>query len=679
MSVRRLIDVSVGDYEQYDASLVFSTPIIEDKLSLLLGLRHYNRGSMYRADDGGDLGEEESNSLSGVLYWEPTDRLQVKLRGLFLRDSDGPPMGYLIRGQDLDTCTGRTFPGRFADDGSPFTIDFTNGRPGSGAPIDYLCGEPPGIGASVLTTRETNLRPDILSQVFGTVDTVNGGFIPGPNPDLLIEQLIDQKSLPGVPSMDRFGLERINRRLSLSVDYEFSNGWALAVLAGHNDQDLNYLRDFDRTNIQAWYSQDPQTLDDDSFEIRLTSGQDQRLRWLVGAAYYEQEFVTSGGGGFLVTGQLAPLTSGILALPVTSGDEAQVQGIFGALSYDITEQLTLDLEARYEEDERTVAAADGTLATTYDAVTPRVILSWQPNDSTNIYAQYSRGALPGRVNGLIASCDPTPFSTPYPDPLNPGQLITLSECDQFARQGATDSTDTQELNAFELGIKKLLWDGRINLSAAVYSWTWDAKPSSLSVSWVAPGPDGEPNDFPNTLGATIGGDSEIIGMDLEAAVALTENWSASLTVTALETEFTSFSDQGLSQLTGTGNQKGNEEPFVPNVEASFSTTYTDQLTADWDWFGRFDVSYRGEYYADYENLLEGPSFMLANLRGGVSNGDLRLELFVTNLFDEDTWLQVGGAIDFSPQPANFNFLAFQGASLTPQDRRTLGARVSYSF
>lgn len=679
------LDVSIGEYEQNDISVVTSGPILKDQLGFLFGARRFNRGGMYTATDGGELGEERTDSLSAVLFWEPNDRLSVKLRGLYLKDDDGAPPVAILRGQDFDSCTGKTFGGRFDDMGNPFTIDFTNGRPGSGLPINYICGKPPSIGSPLVTiSQETRPINPIFSQIAGVLDTTGGGFIPGPNPNLLREQLLDQTYLPGVPFMDRFGLERTNRRVSLSIDYEFANDWSLAFLAGQNDQDLNIVRDFDRTDVSSWYSADPQTLDDESLELRLVSGQDQRLRWLVGATWYEQEFLTSGGGGFLVTSQFLPFTSGIFALPATSGDKAEVTGLFGAISFDLTEQLTLDVEVRTMEDERTVSSGGQELAESYDSTVPRVILSWQPDDTTNLYAQYSQGSLPGRVNGLVAICSPDEFLTAYPDPLNPGQMITLSECDQLARQGAVGSTDTQELDAIEIGIKKGLWDNRLNLTAAAYWWEWTAKPSSVSVVYVrdADDPalrDRQPNAFPNSLGATVAGSSDIFGVDLEGSFLITDNWSVSAALSYKDTEFTEFSQGSIVQLTGTRNQKGNEEPWVPNFEGSLSTSFGGSINAAWDWFGRVDFIYRGEYYADYSNLAEGPDYSLTNVRFGAEKDNLRLEFFVRNLFDEDTWKQVGRAVDFTPQPANFNFNGFQGVALTPQDRRTAGVRASISF
>jgi iron complex outermembrane receptor protein len=452
---------------------------------------------------------------------------------------------------------------------------------------------------------------------------------------------------------------------------------------------MNIIRDYDRTDAEAWYSQDPQFFDDSSFEARFVSNQDRRLRWVVGATWYEQEFITHGGGGLAITGLFDPgipffVPSGVFGNSPTAGDQAEVWGVFGALSYDFTDKLTLDVELRTMADERTVDALGTLLAETYDSTVPRLILSYQPDADTNIYGQFSKGSLPGRVNGLITTCSPDPFLVPYEDPLNPGTLITLSECEQMARQGGLPFTEVQELDAFEVGIKKSLADGRVNLTAAAYFWDWTAKPSSIILTWVrdADNPedrDGIPNAFANSQMSTVAGSSEMYGLDLESAFRFTDNWSATLNLSWTETELTELSNGNQAQLTGTSNLKGNEEQSVPKFKGGFSTTYNRQLNGEWGWFTRLDVMYQGDYWADPQNLAKGPAFTLAHARIGAEKDDLRIELFVRNLFDEDTWRDVGSWIDFTPQPVDFNFLAFHGVGLTTQDRRTIGVRMSMSF
>ena len=108
-------------------------------------------------------------------------------------------------------------------------------------------------------------------------------------------------------------------------------------------------------------------------------------------------------------------------------------GGFGAISYDITDKLTIDLEARYLEDERTVQASGQTFTGTFKDHTPRVILSYKPTEQSTVYAQFSRGILPGTTNAFVATCSPDEFLVPYTSFLT-GEVSTASECDQMRAQ-----------------------------------------------------------------------------------------------------------------------------------------------------------------------------------------------------------------------------------------------------
>ena len=73
------------------------------------------------------------------------------------------------------------------------------------------------------------------------------------------------------------------------------------------------------------------------------------------------------------------------------------------------------------------------------------------------------------------------------------------------------------------------------------------------------------------------------------------------------------------------------------------------------------------------------AYYLVNARVGAEKEELRLELYVKNLFDEETWRAGNNFGDFSYRGNGFNPLAGAGIVLIPQDKRTVGLRVSYDF
>ncbi len=464
------VDASAETYDQFETSLMASIPIVDGKWALQVNTRLYSRGGQWTATDGGKLGSESSSSISGVVYGERSDRLSVKLRAYYQKDNDGPAARAFISGQMADRCSGKSVQG-LDNDGNSTTL----------TPQFFICGKLPELGAPGTRpiSSETSLRPSLFAttRFFFNSITQTGSVTSAP--DLLITDLIQQQYIAGVPELKGYGINRNNIRLSANVDYEFKNGYAVTLLGGYNDMETNFVIDFDQTDVQSWYVNDPKTGEDFSAEIRLLSPQEEKLRWLVGATYYDQEFITHGGGGYAITacfnffgipGGPCGAGPGIFTLPLTSGDEAKVWGIYASASYDISDQFTIDVEGRYLEDERTTGLQAGAEILqnieTYKQWTPRIIVSYQPADDTNFYLQASRGALPGRVNGLIAICSDGEFLVPWVSTVT-GMPSTASECQQFQDALGGEligSTPSQRLNAVELGWKQVLQDGRFRFN-----------------------------------------------------------------------------------------------------------------------------------------------------------------------------------------------------------------------
>jgi len=689
------LSVTAGTYDNFDVNASFNGPLVEGKLGYSLNARLYHKGAEWTANDGGELGKEATRTVSGVLYGEPTEDSSFKLRVMYQKDDDGPAVAPWIGTQtliDANTCAGQSFD-RLDDAGNPITI-----TPAQNGLAPYWCGDIPKFGDQFGPTfsSETSLFPQAFTQE-GRL-----GFIAsplqllfGPQPNFLRDSLVDSQFVANTPLVDKFGMERYQKRVAFTGDVDFWNGHTLTVIAGYNESGVNFIRDYDRTDQSAWYNSDPKYAEDYSIEARVNSPQDNRLRWLAGATFYDQTFIQNGGGGLLVANCTASLLSGgcdtsgpgLFTLPATSGNDAQVWAVYGSLSYDITDEITLDLEARYSEDERTVLSSGFLLTDTYKEITPRVILSYQPTDDTNLYVQASRGILPGVTNGLVATCSPNAFTVPYIDPFT-GQPSTASECDQFASQTPggelLGTTPAQKLDALETGWKQRLMDGRIQFNAAVYYYKWKNVPFPLTVTFFRDDEDpalrdGIPNAFANTLGISVSGSQELYGLEVESGIAITENWDAQLNFSYQKNEWTEFLNRSTVQSTGLTNMKGLSATRYPKWQANLTTTYQDELNADWDWFIRADFIYSGEYYLDLPNLMRGPDYFLTHARAGISTEDLRVEFYVRNLFDTKTWLGAGRGVDFGYDAGNFNFTRFQGIAVNPQQKRQFGIRSSIDF
>ena len=181
-----------------------------------------------------------------------------------------------------------------------------------------------------------------------------------------------------------------------------------------------------------------------SEEINLASKQLDAWRWTAGLSYRDakdqllQQFIGVG-----------------------NEDQSKAYAVFGELSRKFFhDQLEWTLGGRYYHDEESTTdlmpppgiPVDHFTAS-FNATTPRVVLSWFAQPNVTAYASYSQGFRSGfGQQPVILEAAPG-----YP-PVRPDKL-----------------------NNYEIGSKGALWDGRLSFDAAVYYVKWNDVQQSLSV------------------------------------------------------------------------------------------------------------------------------------------------------------------------------------------------------
>jgi iron complex outermembrane receptor protein len=245
------------------------------------------------------------------------------------------------------------------------------------------------------------------------------------------------------------------------------------------------------------------------------------------------------------------------------------------------------------------------------------------------------------------------------------------------------STPSQTLDAAEIGWKQQLMDGRARFNLTAWHYEWKNRPYGLVTSFVRDAEDPTqrdrlPNNFANSLTVQVGGSSKFWGVEFESGMAFTEQWEAQFNVSWQDNKITDLLSRSSIQTNGGFiNLKGLKTLRFPGLMWNLSTTYTDALNSTWDYYGRADFSYSGEYWADVENLARGPDWFVTNVRFGLQREDLRIELFVRNLFQETAWQTVSQGAHF--QHHSFNFGGFRGVNVSPQEKRTFGIRTNITF
>lgn len=682
------VSVSTTDRSRNDVAALIEGPIIPDVLAFSLSGRFYDKEGHYTATDGGRMGDEETTTYNGVLNFTPNDNLKIKLRYSYSEDDDGAPSQGFVSGIMNDTCTGTT----------------VSSAEGPASPKNYICGTVP-YGNSVITDPGAK----VISSNTMLPSDMSALTVPNPNID-------------GVPNVSNIGMKRETERLSIAASYMFDNGYSIDASYGSNEQEASWIRDFDLSDRLGWWSRDPQDMEDESWEIRLTSPQDQRLRWLVGYSYYEQDFLSSGGGGDAATSCFAfdfygysdaypdicvysffdPAIGGlgmgrpgnalgIFGNSLQNSDHAEVTGFFASIDFDITDNLTVILEGRYTEDELTKGSAvagtgDSVLQETFDDFLPRAIVRWTPSEDTTLYVSYSEGQIAGDFNTFFAQADDR----------------------EKAQYVAADSTvadllEAETLEAWELGWKQRFWDGRGQMNLAVYMQTWEniKGRSSFQINETCragdigtaqcptgtpvgtpkatyPADGGDPIPFYNSRNILIPGDADIWGIEFEGKVAITERTEVGLNVSYIDSEYDDYKFNFVAPIAGFSQMSGNQTPRQPQDTMNAYITHDFAMMGQ-NGYWRLDWFYQGEAYVDESNLAKLDAYNLFNLRAGLEWESLMVELFVTNLTDEEAWQTGARWTDFS-SPSQFAFLtAKQGVAVSPLDKREFGIRMNLKF
>ena len=94
-----------AQHDEYEARAYLSGPILQDTLAFNLGIRHYEYGGEWRnlGPGGTSIGQEQTQSVYGSLYWSASDRFDALLRASWFEDDDGHPPNFLsIESDDLN-------------------------------------------------------------------------------------------------------------------------------------------------------------------------------------------------------------------------------------------------------------------------------------------------------------------------------------------------------------------------------------------------------------------------------------------------------------------------------------------------------------------------------------------------------------------------------------------------
>lgn len=608
-SLETRTNLTAAQDNEYDVSGSVEGPLGAG-FSARIGARYYTTDGRYRSSaDGGKLGAEETRSVSALLQFDPTDNLQLKLRGYYAEDDDGAATTFTLT-RDYHNC-------------GPL---FTGGK-------TYICGDLPKV------TR------------FGTNTRLEG--VPY---DIYANNSVNSEALRYGPKLDHLGLRRDTMRMSLAGDWNIpSTDYTVSLVTAYNSVEQRRLMDLDYTSRNIWLEESFQDITDRSAELRFASVGD-RLQWMAGLSFFTLDFVTPNGAsvGYLYPNAAFP--AGFFLNQTIGRDQVETRAVFGSVSYDLTDTWNLSLEGRYQQDEideGTVAGIE--LKETFKNFLPRVILQWQPTAASNFYVTYAEGNKPGDFNNNLI-------------PLTPAQR---AEAD--AQVGAEVFVGEEELKNFELGIKQGFLGRTLQVNAAAYFMEWRNQQTRATAVITDTATPAGFRTIPVIIAA---GQTDLWGVELETQWRATNELTLGATFNWAASEYKEFICGFCARVVGTEDMSGNESPRFPEFSGSLSADYLAPLNATLSWFVRGDALYTGSAWDEAFNLARTEDFWRVNLRGGVQADRWRVELFVTNLFDDDHYEAAARFTDFTK--GNFDLTDFT-TNVTPADPRQIGVRASLRF
>jgi iron complex outermembrane receptor protein len=629
------VNAEYAKFGTTDDQISLEGPIVPGKLGARVTGRHYSTAGQWvnQGDTSNRLGQQSTNSVTGIVLFTPTDDLKAKVLLDYTVDDDGPPPDIALKGDKEIFCQ-------------------LGGTQGS-----YYCGALPSVD---------KIDPSIIS---------GNNVVAGRLYDLLIGNINNYPLDFPTSFMTHFGFRQKTYMGHLNIDYAPASGWTFSsITAFHrtqsqtiispvyrNSQNLrNPALDLRLPNGQPQFPLAPtdrcvclitQSLAyDGSEEVRVTSPQTARLRGTAGANYlYVRDKGSVGPYGML---QVGPAYTGIWTRRVSS-----TPAVFGGIYYDLAENLTLGAEARYQWDKITATAKYPTtgapLTNTYKSFSPRVTVDYKYAPDSLIYALWSRGYRPGGFNAALV-----------------GQ--PQSVLDQLASNNATTAYAQERLDNFEGGIKSTWLNGRLRTRIDGYydKWNDGQVPNTLFYR------NANNTIVQITLTTNIGA-VDLYGMESEAEYAVTKNLTVSATLNYQGSDIKSYVyiPEG-NNIRGSTNVNGNKFPQAPDWTWTFSGTYTDTLSGDWEWFSRLDYRHRGRYYIDPTNVAWIGGTDIVDLHVGVKNGTVLVEGYVKNLTNN---LNFANGVKGNDSLSNVIAPNRNEIRLWLPQKRVFGIRGSYSF
>lgn len=635
------VSYSPSHQDGYNITAAAGGPVT-DKFGLRVAGMHERVGGDWYYDNGEALGEENTTSISATAEFEPSESFRLKLNGFYVDGDDTSghvsQLGPVLPGDCNIIYTGDFKSIETREITRSYTTDLST------LPRRTFCGEIPDFD-----------DPNVPLN-FSAAATITDAVLSGGDGVALLSNLPPELKghVPNWPG--KLGGNYDLWRVDLGAEYDVANDHTFSFQIARGESGAFNLSD---SNHGLPRPGNPETAGirlgsivrgtvDTNVEARITSGDEERLRYMIGVNYYKlRNYQGFNSGTWFVL-----------------RETRENYGVFGSLDYDITEEFTLSLEGRYAEDDLTVDFSGTTGQNPYSIedrtqsfgkFMPRVILSYQPTDDLNIYTNWSQSYIQGQNSEAARYRDLTGIDL-----------------------GIGVFTPTQKLDAYEIGVKQTPLDW-LNYSLAGYYYDWKNQTFG-DVVFTAIG----------FVSAQVPGDSRVYGLDFETNMSPTEWFDLTLGLTYLDVKFTDYAAAGSPPTAvfavgaNPGRQPGelfsadgNTPRYTPEWRGNFTGTLNvDRLTGmERPAWISLTGTWQDDFFVDNHNYGRVKGFWKFNMRAGVAVSDqLTVELYGNNITNDLSRGNFGGTTTAIGTP-NGDRKTFGPIST----KREVGVKLSATF
>jgi iron complex outermembrane receptor protein len=655
------IKAGFGDDNLKKGHAMVSGPLIDNKLYGRLAGSYRKTDGQFDNDFTGEddvINDIEEKDIRGRLIWEPNDRLTVDMQGSY-RDVDAGAINFnatfglaaaadFIGNPDLfkdvnDTDFKYIFnvPGENEQEDTFFSLK-----------ADYEIG----LGTLTFIGAYDSLDEHLLSD--GTSAAFGGYSLGSPESQTACTETYNS----------------FDTSLLTSPFYAIQDGNppgtylpAIGALNG-------LLPAYSPTTCDGYQYQE-RNQDSTSFEVRLTSKEEGKFRWVAGMYYadIEREVVVSYGAdlglGFRRAPYVPPEGPNPTDLLFWDDFDTDVYAVFGQMEMDIGEKGELALALRYDEEDRKVKnkvpnvlspqifgalfhppinpAFDGSGTDsipnrdeTFDEWQPKISYTHAFNDELTAYASYGVGFRSGGFNSLGSEATVNGTFGTYPT----------------APLEVRDDYDKEVTDTYEIGVKSQWLDNRLRVNAAAFYTDID---DYQFFNFFA-GPFGLLRVVTNIDNV------DIYGAEIDFAWAFNEYLTFSGGYGIVDTEINDNDNRPYTE--------GNDLPYAPESNGTLSVDFGMPIFGDLEWSTRLDYQYVGEtwfhsvqdnttvnFFTDLSDVYGVPGFGFGpsdysrtsrddywtmNLRGGISGDNWSIIAWSNNVTDEDYLEEVIPAPEF---------------------------------